>query len=231
MSRARSAREDAYALAEPLLKAIRDALPREFLSAEFLRSSAPYLTSIFVILAGVVAAFQMGDAREATLQSAKQTLQLYADLTAESLKGEPPKTDDAWQASLAAALQTGATLNERHVVLADESGKIRGEAPLEPGGPEDILSYIGSGQPITTFGATAGVMELTLTDGTEAIATIRNLARPKAQLLVFQPIDTALAPWSANRTIEITILLHIAQIDGIGSIIVRGSKDCAAGKP
>ncbi|MFD0986791.1 sensor histidine kinase [Methyloligella solikamskensis] len=207
MSRARSAREDAYALAEPLLKAIRDALPRQLLSAEFLRRSAPYLTAIFVILAGIGAAFQMGDGREAALQSAKQTLQLYADLTAENLKGETPKTDDAWQASLASALQTGATLNDRHVVLADETGKIRGEAPLEPGGPEDILSYIGSGQPITTFGATAGVMELTLTDGTEAIATIRNLARPKAQLLAFQPIETALAPWSANRNVEITILL------------------------
>ncbi|ODA66818.1 Non-motile and phage-resistance protein [Methyloligella halotolerans] len=207
MSRARSAREDAYALAEPLLKAIREALPRQLLTAEFLRSSAPYLTGIFVVLAGIAASFQLGDARDATLQSAKQTLQLYADLTAEALKGETPASDDAWQASLAGALNTGATLNGRHVLLADRSGEIRAEAPLEPGGPEDILSYLGSGQPITTFGATAGVMELTLTDGTEAIATIRNLAKPDAQLLVFQPTDKALSSWNGNRRVELTILL------------------------
>ena len=134
MSRARSAREDAYALAEPLLKAIREVLPRHLQTTDILRAALPYLTGAFVLLAGFAAAMQIGDWRDATLQSSKQTLQLYADLTAEKLKGETPTTDDAWQASLASALQTGATLNERRVLLADHSGKIRAEAPLGGGG-------------------------------------------------------------------------------------------------
>ncbi len=207
MSRARSAREDAYALAEPLLKAIREVLPRHLQTTDILRAALPYLTGAFVLLAGFAAAMQIGDWRDATLQSSKQTLQLHADLTAEKLKGETPTTDDAWQASLASALQTGATLNERRVLLADHSGKIRAEAPLGGGGPEDILAYLGSGQPISIFGAPAGVMELTLTDGTEAIATVRNLARPQAQLLMVQPVGAALDGWSGNRNIELTILL------------------------
>ncbi|XSG81187.1 MAG: ATP-binding protein [Methyloligella sp. ZOD6] len=207
MSRARSAREDAYALAEPLLKAIREALPRQLLSAEFLRGTLPYLTGIFVLLAGVSANFQLGDSRQASLQSAKQALQLYADLTAERLKGETPTTDDAWQAALAGALQTGAALDGRKIFLADVNGRIRAEAPLQAGGPDKILDYLGAEQPISTFGAPAGVMQLSLTDGTEAIATVRNLTRPKAQLLLFQPVDTALGQWTGNRNIEIVILL------------------------
>ncbi len=64
----------------------------------------------------------------------------------------------------------------------------------------NLLTILGPQQPLTTFGAEAGVLRLSLLDGTDAIVTVRNVPQTDAQLAFIQPVDAALAEWrSAAR--------------------------------
>src|SRR4029079_735274 len=57
-----------------------------------------------------------------------------------------------------------------------------------------------------TFGAEAGVLRLTLLDGTDAIVTVRNVHQTDAQLAFIQPVGAALADWRRTASLEITLL-------------------------
>ena len=67
--------------------------------------------------------------------------------------------------------------------------------------------FLGPQQPLTTFGAEAGVLRLSLLDGTDAIVTVRNVPQTDAQLAFIQPVDAALAEWSSAARLEITLLV------------------------
>ena len=54
-----------------------------------------------------------------------------------------------------------------------------------------LLDVLGAGQPLTTFGAAAGVMEIPLADGTAAFVTVRHL--DSGQLAMIHPRADALA--------------------------------------
>ena len=60
-------------------------------------------------------------------------------------------------------------------------------------------------QPLTIFGASAGVLEITLADGNRAFATVRTLAATRGQVSVFQLRSEALAPWRSDTTLTVTL--------------------------
>ena len=68
-----------------------------------------------------------------------------------------------------------------------------------------LIDLLGPTQPLTTFGAGAGVMEITLPDDTRALATVRMLNAPFGQIAVVQPRSAALASWRALTTLTITL--------------------------
>ena len=68
-----------------------------------------------------------------------------------------------------------------------------------------LIDLLGPTQPLTTFGAGAGVMEITLPDGNRALATVRMLEPPFGQLAVVQSRDAALAAWRSLTTLTITL--------------------------
>src|SRR5262249_4772438 len=68
-----------------------------------------------------------------------------------------------------------------------------------------LLDLLGPTQPLTTFGAGAGVMEITLPDETRALATVRMLSAPFGQLAVVQSRDAALANWRSLTTLTVTL--------------------------
>ena len=62
----------------------------------------------------------------------------------------------------------------RLVLVADADGAIVASMPNDPqtlGRP--MLDLLGPTQPLTTFGAAAGTLEITLPDGVTAYATVR----------------------------------------------------------
>ena len=97
-------------------------------------------------------------------------------------------------------------LDGRSALLADAEGTIQARAPLGGSRMGNLLTILGPQQPLTTFGAEAGVLRLSLLDGTDAIVTVRNVPQTDAQLALIQPVDAALADWSGAARLEITLL-------------------------
>ena len=76
---------------------------------------------------------------------------------------------------------------DRLVLVADADGTVIGSYPNDAqklGRP--ILDLLGPTQPLTTFGAAAGALEITLPDGANALATVRGLRNPLGTVAVVQ---------------------------------------------
>ena len=136
----------------------------------------------------------------------RHQLALIADSTALNLKDKTLSSSANWQGALAESLSKGATADGRSALLADAEGTIQARAPLGGSHMGNLLTILGPQQPLTTFGAEAGVLRLTLLDGTDAIVTVRNVPQTDAQLAFIQPVDAALAEWSGAARLEITLL-------------------------
>jgi two-component system cell cycle sensor histidine kinase PleC len=68
-----------------------------------------------------------------------------------------------------------------------------------------MVDWLGPTQPLTTFGAGAGVLEILLPDETRVLATVRMLNTPFGQLAVVQSRDAALAGWRSLTTLTVTL--------------------------
>jgi two-component system cell cycle sensor histidine kinase PleC len=64
---------------------------------------------------------------------------------------------------------------------------------------------LGPSQPLTTFGAAAGAMEIMLADGETAFATVRALRNPVGLLAVIQSRGEALANWRSTTALTVTL--------------------------
>src|SRR5947208_4529973 len=66
-----------------------------------------------------------------------------------------------------------------------------------------LLDVLGPAQPLTTFGAAAGVLDIPLADGTDAFATVRHL--DSGQLAIVQLRAEALSAWRSDTTLTMTL--------------------------
>lgn len=206
MARVRSAR-DGFAYAGPHWHDLRTIVSRYLPNAELLRRLVPLLLIGFVLVALTGFTFQIIHSKRTALDAASHQLALIADSTALNLKERTLASSTGWQGALAESLSKGATADGRSALLADAEGTIQARAPLGGSRAGNLLTILGPQQPLTTFGAEAGVLRLSLLDGTDAIVTVRNVPQTDAQLAVVQPVDAALADWSAAARIEITLLV------------------------
>jgi two-component system cell cycle sensor histidine kinase PleC len=206
MARARSAREG-FAFAEPHWQDLRALVGRYLPNGERLRRLVPLLLTAFAIVAILGFALQLIHGKSVAFDSASRQLSLIADNAALNLKDETLGSSATWQSALAASLPKGATADRRVALLADAEGQIQGRAPLEGSPSGNLLTILGPQQPLTTFGADAGVLRLTLLDGTDAIVTVRNVPQTDAQLAFIQPVGDALADWRQAARLEITLLV------------------------
>ena len=206
MARARSARE-VFAYAGPDWQHFRALIGRHLPNAELLRRLVPLLLIGFAIVAIIGFTTQISNGKRAALDAAQKQLALIADATALNLKEQTLSSNTGWQGALAASLPRGATIYDRIALLADAEGAIQGRAPLASQPQGNLLTILGPQQPLTVFGAEAGVLRLTLLDGTDAIVTVRNVPQTDAQLAFVQPVDAALADWRQAARLEITLLV------------------------
>ena len=205
MARVRSA-HDGFALAGPHWQDFRAIIGRHLPNAELLRRLVPLLLIGFVLVALTGFTFQLTHSKRAALGAATHQLALIADSTALNLKDKTLSSGANWQGALAESLSKGATADGSSALLADAEGTIRARAPLDGSHMGNLLTILGPQQPLTTFGAEAGVLRLSLLDGTDAIVTVRNVPQTDAQLAFIQPVDAALAEWSSAARLEITLL-------------------------
>ena len=205
MARVRSA-HDGFALAGPHWQDFRAIIGRHLPNAELLRRLVPLLLICFVLVALTGFTFQLTHSKRAALGAATHQLALIADSTALNLKDKTLGSSANWQSALADSLSKGATADGRSALLADAEGTVQARAPLGGSHMGNLLTILGPQQPLTTFGAEAGVLRLSLLDGTDAIVTVRNVPQTDAQLAFIQPVDAALAEWSGAARLEITLL-------------------------
>ena len=207
MPRSNSALARSIPVAGLRFEGFRKALGPLLARPDLLRRAVPVLIAIFAALAAVGLVAQTIQARHVALAAAEERVALVADLAALRLKDHPLTLESDWQAALTASLPKGVTLDDRIAFLADADGRIRARAPLAVEPPDNLLDLLGPEQPLTTFGAEAGVLRLNLTDGTDALVTVRNVPETGAQLAFIQPIGAALSGWRRDASLEISLLI------------------------
>jgi two-component system, cell cycle sensor histidine kinase PleC len=183
---------------------------RRLLTAEpLLRRAVPVLIIAFLVTICVGAVVQVLDQRRQTLNTMVISLEAVADLAAERLQQPLKQPADALaqpQEVLARALPVWATGVGRQFLLTNAEGIVAASNPATDATiGRRLIDLLGPTQPLTTFGAGAGVLEITLPDDTRALATVRMLKAPFGQLAVVQSREAALASWRSLTTLTITL--------------------------
>ncbi len=163
------------------------------------RSSLPrfaVLAGGFCIVALSAIMFMLANAAyEQTLADATVDLEIFAravwrDLDA-ALRAKAPDQPEA------RLIPDYASARGRRVSVADEAGRIRAATPPVDDHRPTLASLFGPEQLLTDFADKAGVMRVTLADGTRALATVRNLTAGAGQVAMIHPYDAVLAEWRA----------------------------------
>src|SRR5690349_11704475 len=193
-----------------LAESIANPAYRRLLSAEpLLRRAVPVLIIAFMLTVCIGAAVQILEHRRQAVFEAKQSVAALADHFATVFERRGRDGRSPWPRSseaLAASLPDWAAADGGRVLVADADGNIVATFPNDPqklGRP--ILDLLGPAQPLTTFGAAAGTLEITLPDGAAALATVRGLRNPLGAVAVVQTSSDALAAWRASTALTVTL--------------------------
>src|SRR5512135_57801 len=199
-----SARTDSI---KGLAQSIAKPAYRRLLTAEpLLRRAVPVLIIAFLATICVGAMVQALDQRRQTLSDMVVELDAAADLAVARLQQQPADALGRPQEILARVLPPWATSAGRHFILTNAEGVVAAATPATDDTiGRRLIDLLGPTQPLTTFGAGAGVMEITLPDDTRALATVRMLKAPFGQIAVVQSRSAALASWRALTTLTITL--------------------------
>ncbi len=178
---------------------------RRLLTAEpLLRRAVPVLIIAFLATICVGALVQALDHRRQTLNDTMIELDAVADLAVERLQHPPADAIERPQEILSRALPSWATNAGRRFIVTDTEGVVAAATPATDDTiGRRLIDLLGPTQPLTTFGA--GVVEITLPDGTRTLATVRMLKPPFGQIAVVQSRSAALASWRALTTLTITL--------------------------
>ncbi|MGA9084354.1 MAG: ATP-binding protein [Pseudolabrys sp.] len=183
---------------------------RRLLNAEpLLRRAVPVLIIAFLATICVGALVQVLDHRRQILTNDALSLEAVADLAAERLQKPLKQPADAVgqpQLVLSRVLPSWAMAAGRRFLLTNADGVVTAATPANDATiGRRLIDLLGPTQPLTTFGASAGVMEIILPDNTRALATVRMLGNPFGQLAVVQSREAALASWRSLTTLTVTL--------------------------
>jgi two-component system, cell cycle sensor histidine kinase PleC len=202
---------------------------RRLLTAEpALRRAVPALIIAFLLTICVGAIVQVLDHRRQSIADLMRQIEAGADFLADRLdKLEKSRTDGpaserrlqnelermipAWARSPGRQmLITNAdgviVAGVRHLPVGNAEGATIATAPIEPRTlGRRLIDVLGDAQPLTTFGAAAGVLEIPLGDGSLAYATVRSLYASNGEFAVVHPRGEALASWLSDTALTVTL--------------------------
>jgi two-component system cell cycle sensor histidine kinase PleC len=185
----------------------RPAYRRLLIAEPALRRAVPALIVAFLITIAVGAVVQILDHRRQAIADAIRDMENLADLVAERIERlaheQRPLTP---RELLDHATPARATGSGRRLLLADADGTIVAASAAVPArSGQRMIDVLGDAQPLTILGASAGVLEIALSDGTPAFATVRTLKAWPGQLGMVQPRASALAAWRSDTMLTITL--------------------------
>src|SRR5438270_3323579 len=166
---------------------------RRLLNAEpALRRAVPALIVAFLVTVGIGAVIQAFAHRNQAIADVVEDVDLVAEILADRLdqSAGDAKTDVsvAVQRAMERGLPRLANAPSRWLLVTNTSGVIVAASPSAGSNIGQRLSdVIGQAQLMTTFGARAGVQEVTLADATTALPTVRRLKTPLGQPAVIAP--------------------------------------------
>jgi two-component system, cell cycle sensor histidine kinase PleC len=197
-----SARSDsikglAQSLAKPAYRRLLNAEPA-------LRRAVPALIIAFLITICIGAAVQVMDHRRHALAAAAIDLEAVAEILTDRLAPDKMTDNERAEDVLRRALPSWATAGNRHVFVTNSDGRIiAGLLPARGLLGRALPDILGPDRPSMPF--SAGVLEVTLADGTAALATVRPLRSPYGQLAVVQRRSDALTVWRSDTALTITL--------------------------
>jgi len=201
-----SARSDSI---KGLAQSIANPAYRRLLTAEpALRRAVPVLIVAFLLTIFAGAMVQMLDLRRSALSHTAKGVQAIAELLPYRLAALRDTKQKAvnLQSDLEKAVPAWGAAPGRSIFLTDSDGVIIAALPPEsPAKGRKLVDVLGPSQPLTTFGAAAGVLEIELPDGIEAIAAVYDLSNFRGQVAVMQPINDALSVWQSDTTLTVTL--------------------------
>ena len=199
---------------------------RRLLTAEpALRRAVPALIIAFLLTICVGAIVQVLDHRRQAISDIVKQIEGSADFLVERLqrleqpKGDKPdrrlqneleRTMPSWGRApgrqvLVANSEGVIVAGIRHELVSNADGTTSASAPLEAGMVgRRLIDVLGPTQPLTTFGAAAGVLEVPLADGSLAYGTVRSLWLGGELAIVHGRAD-ALAPWASDTALTVTL--------------------------
>jgi two-component system cell cycle sensor histidine kinase PleC len=200
-----SARQDSI---KGLAQSIAKPAYRRLLTAEpALRRAVPALIIAFLLTIGVGAVVQVLDHRHQAIADAIHDIETVAEFTAERFDrlAAAERTAMTRRDIFDRALPPRATALGRQVLLSNTDGIVTISAPAGAPIGRRLVEVLGDAQPLTILGASAGVLEIALPDGTRALATVRSLGSGRGQVTVLQPRAEALASWRSDTTLTVTL--------------------------
>ncbi len=194
----------------------RPAYQRLLAAEPLLRRLIPVLIVIFLLIVGLARFVELYQLRAERDYDARETIGLIAAVITGSLRdtaeSESPSAVGYLNA-LADALPRGATSDGRRIYVADAAGTVVATAPRDldhEGIP--LTDILGEAQPLTVFGQRAGVLEITLTDETEALATVHHIAGGPAAVAIVMPVANVLDEWRADVSLNVAIFIGTSAI-------------------
>jgi two-component system cell cycle sensor histidine kinase PleC len=199
---------------------------RRLLTAEpALRRAVPALIIAFLLTICVGAIVQVLDHRRQAISDIVKQIEGSADFLVDRLERlEQPKAgfERRLQTELERVMPTWARASGRqlliangegvivagirHEVVTNADGAISATAPLEAGVVgRRLIDVLGPAQPLTTFGAAAGVLEIPLADGSSAFGTVRSLHGSNGELAIIHGRAEALAAWASDTALTVTL--------------------------
>jgi len=199
---------------------------RRLLTAEpALRRAVPALIIAFLLTICVGAIVQVLDHRRQAISDIIKQIEGSADFLVDRLERlEQPKagSERRLQSELERVMPSWArapgrqvliangdgviVAGIRHEVVTNADGAISTTAPLEAGMVgRRLIDVLGPAQPLTTFGAAAGVLEIPLADGSPAFGTVRSLHGSSGELAIIHGRAEALAAWASDTALTVTL--------------------------
>ncbi len=211
MARAETASASAHSDSiKGLAQSIAKPAYRRLLTAEpLLRRAVPVLIIAFLVTACIGAFVQILDQRQKTLAETAKEMSAIAELVSERIGrtvGTPASIKARAQRDLDNAVPSWGRLPSREMLAANADGTIIAALPSN----KDLIGrrlidVLGPSQPLTTFGANAGVLEINLADGRPVLATVRTLDNGRGQIAVLQDRSSLLSSWLSDTALTVTL--------------------------
>ena len=183
---------------------------RRLLVAEpALRRAVPILIIAFLVTMAVGAMVQINDQRRQTVAGISRDLEVTAELLATRLERDirGPRSELVRRTQEAVdALVRNHGVADRIFLVTDSDGNVIATTPKSDAIGKRLVDTLGTDQPLTTLGASAGVLEISIGIDNLAYATVRDVkVASLGQVAILQPHSTALLPWRSDTALTVTL--------------------------